>query len=372
MALSIAPSRHWMGNDGPWSTFNIKVGSQSELLEVLPASSLSLTLVVLPEGCPSDEQRQANCNASRGNILDTQDVSNWKPLKAANGAPYLYVSLPGVQPLLEENITSSISPNTLGLPWYGSNSTDNAMPLENQLIAGYAAKTPFLGLLGLSGWPSHPVTPDISYNSTLQTLRNRSSISGLTWAYTAGAKYKTPESFGSLTFGGYDSTLVDMDQALSGVNFTRDSRGNGNELTLTVKAIRVGDTASDKMGTGMLAQLDSMFPDIYLPEEICELFVDAFDLQWDASARMYLITDEQHERLQNENKSVSFDLSSASDPEKVVTITLPYAAFHHEVRFPLANITDGDTVLHYFPLKPKPNTTSNFDIFLGRTFFQES
>lgn len=371
MALSVAPSRHWMGNDGPWSTFNIKVGSQVELLEVLPASSLSLTLVVLPDGCTPNEQQQADCNSSRGNILDPQNLAGWDPLQSANGYNYFDVSLPGIQPLITENITSEISLNTLDLSWFGTNSTQNAMPLESQLIAGYATKTPFLGLLGLSGWPAYPVRPDTPYNSTLETLKNRSSISGLTWAYTAGAKYKTPESFGSLTFGGYDSTLVNMDQALTGVNFTRDSIGNGNELTLTVKGIRVGGTASDKVGTGMVAQLDSMFPDIYLPEDICALFVDAFGLQWNEAARMYLVNDTQHERLQTENTSVSFDLSSDSDPEKVVTITLPYAAFHHEVRFPLVNITDDQAVLHYFPIQPKPNTT-NFDIFLGRTFFQES
>lgn len=370
MALSIAPSKHWMGNDGPWSTFSIKVGAQAELLEVLPASSLSLTLVVLPEGCTQNEQQQANCRSSRGNILDTGNLVGWNPLQAANGYPFLNISLPGVQALLTENVTSQIGVNTLGLPWLGMNSTQNAIPLENQLIAGYATKSPFLGLLGLSGWPSYPATADEFYNSTLQTLKNRSSISGLTWAYTAGAKYTTPESYGSLTFGGYDSSLVNMDQALNGVTFTRGF--NGNELTLTVKAIRVGEKASDAIGTGMVAQLDSMFPDIYLPEEICALFVDAFGLQWNESASMYLVTDEQHVRLQTENTSVAFDLSSDSDPEKLVTITLPYASFYHEVKFPLANITNDEAVLHYFPLKPKPNTTTNFDIFLGRTFFQEA
>ena len=160
-----------------------------------------------------------------------------------------------------------------------------------------------------------------------------------------------------------------MDEALTGVNFTRDF--NGNELTLTVKTITVGDQSSN--ATGLVAQLDSALPEIWLPESECRLFEDKFDLKWNESFGMYLVSEEQRQRLQDQNTSVSFDLTaSESDSSKAVTITLPYAAFDHEVKFPLANITDGETTLHYFPLKRTPNDTSNFQVFLGRTFFQEA
>ena len=371
MALSIAPSTHWLGNDGPWSTFNIRVGPSQQLVQVLPASSVSLTLAVLELGCV-EEVEPSTCEDLRGAVLDPTDLLAWSNLTAANGDEFLTVKFPSEEFYFREGLASAVGVTSLALDWDEGESSSDLQPLEGQVIAGYAVKDPFLGLLGLSGLPSHPVTPDISYNSPLHTLKNVSAISGLTWAYTAGAKYKIPESLGSLTFGGYDSSLVNMNEALTNVSFKRNP--NGNELTLTVKSITVGDESPDS--SNLVAQLDSTLPDIWLPKSICSLFEDKFGLQWNESLGMYLVNNNQRERLQTENTSVSFDLAPSSGSSEVVTITLPYLAFDHEVRFPLANITDADTTLHYFPLKRTPNKTADpgvdFYVFLGRTFFQEA
>ena len=361
MALSITPSRHWLGNDGPWSAFDIRIGPSQKLVQVLPASSVSLTLAVLEQGC-IERLEPSTCEADRGDVLDPLDLATWNNITAENGQRYFNVTFPTEEFYFGEGVSSAIGVSSLGF-------ADLNETLQSQLIAGYASKTPFLGLLGLSGREAFPANASSSYKSPLQTLKNTSAISGLTWAYTAGAKYRTPESFGSLTFGGYDASLVNMDEALTGVDFTRDF--NGNELTLTVKTITVGDRTSN--ATGLVAQLDSALPEIWLPETECRLFEDKFELQWNTTFGMYLVGEEQRQRLRDENTSVSFDLTaSESDSSKSVTITLPYSAFDHEVRFPLANITDGDTTLHYFPLKRTPNDTTGFQVFLGRTFFQEA
>lgn len=351
-----------MGNDGPWSTFNVKIGSPPQVLEVLPASSMSVTLVVLEEGCTRSEP--ASCANLRGNTLDIHNLSSWEPL-TKDGSQYLYVSLPAEQPLFPYQIPSQVSVNTLALDWWGNVSAANLMPLEGQLIAGYAATDPFLGFLGLSGRPATPVTESIPYDSPLKSLQKRSLISRLTWAYTAGAWYKIPESFGSLTFGGYDSSLVHMDEALTGVDF---ERGDGNELTVTIKTITVGDAGVQPVDQDLVALLDSVVPDIWLPKSVCDLFAEKFGLQWNDSFEMYFVSEEQRTRLRDKNTSVSFDLAPDVNSSKFVTITLPYLAFDHEVKFPLANITD-NTTLHYFPLKRTPEGTTNF---LGRTFFQEA
>lgn len=369
MALSIAPSGHWMGNDGPWSTFAVKIGNSSESLEVLPASSVSLTLVVLEDGCPPEAP--ANCGQLRGNIFNGLNSATWEPLKAEDGQPYANVSFPALQALLPEPVTAAIGVDSLRLTWLGDLSVKDPMPLEGQLIAAYAAKSPFLGMLGLSGWQVSPVTESISYNSPLQTLENKSTVSGRTWAYTAGARYKDPVSYGSLTFGGYDSSLVHMDEALTGVGFTGTRDGNGNELTLMIKAITVGDTTSTGSEFGELVTLlDSALPDIWLPQSVCDIFEKQFDLKWNETAKMYMIDEEQRERLQTENTSVTFTLAPTFG-EGGVNITLPYLAFDHEVKYPLLNIMD-DRTLYYFPLKPMPNDTTGFKGLLGRTFFQEA
>ena len=363
MAYRIAASRKWMGNDGPWSTFSIRVGSPPQPLEVLPASSASLSLVVLEQGCYRKED-PADCSTLRGNLLDTGNLSTWNPLRADNGQPYLEVLFPAEEVVLPNQIASEIAVNSISLDVWGGDSA-NSVFLENQLLAGYAVSWPFVGLLGLSGRETYPTNATTSFKSPLQTLKNTSTVSGLTWAYTAGANYKVPKSYGSLTFGGFDSSLVDMDNALTEVDFAKDF--NGNELTLSIKSVTVGDSvASD---TDMIALLDTMVPDIWLPKSVCDLFEDKFGLQWNETFGMYLVSDEQRNRLRAENTSVSFDLTSTSNPSKVVSITLPYLAFDHEVKYPLAGIDDNTTTLHYFPLKRTPNNTTNF---LGRTFFQEA
>jgi hypothetical protein len=289
-------------------------------------------------------------------------LATWNNITAANGYQNLAVQFPSEEFYFEEGVPSRMGVSSLGF-------ADLDETLQGQLIAGYVQKTPFLGFLGLSGREQFAANASTSYPSPLQTLNNTSAVSGLTWAYTAGAYYKKPESFGSLTFGGYDSSRVNMDKALTGVNFLRDF--NGNELTLTAKSITVGNQTSN--ATDLVAQLDSTVPDIWVPQSIYQLFEEKFDLQWNESVGMYMVSEEQRARLQSENISVSFELAAPdSDSSRSVTITLPYSAFDHEVKFPLANITDDNTTLYYFPLKRLPDDTPGFQIFLGRTFFQEA
>ena len=360
MALSITPSRHWLGNDGPWSVFDIRIGPAQKLVQVLPAPSLSLTLAVLEQGCNAPEL--STCEADRGDLLRPLDLATWNNVTADNGQRYLEVQFPTEEFYFGDGVPSAMGISSLSFADYNET-------LDGQLIAGYVSETPFIGLLGLSGREAYPANASTSYNSTLQTLKSKSAISGLTWAYTAGARYRTPESFGSLTFGGYDSSLVNMNEALTGVDFTRNA--NGNELTLTVKSIAIGDHSFNE--TELVAQLDSAVPEIWAPQPVCTLFEEKFGLQWNETFGMYLVSEEQRERLQAEDTSVSFELAaSGSASPKTVTITLPYAAFDQEVKFPLAGITDGETTLHYFPLKRTPNDTSNFQVFLGRAFFQEA
>lgn len=362
MAYRIAASRQWMGNDGPWSTFSIRVGSPPQSLEVLPASSATLSLVVLEQGC--SESDPANCRTLRGNVLDTGNLSTWEPLVSDSGERYLSVLLPAQQAVLNEQIASEMAINSISLDVWGGDSA-NSVFLKHQLLAGYAVKTPFIGLLGLSGRETYPVRANESYESPLQTLKNTGTISGLTWAYTAGAQYKVPKSYGSLTFGGFDSSLVDMDNAMTGVDFTKDA--NQNELTLNINSITIGGTVAGD--TDMLALLDTMVPDIWLPKSVCDVFEDRFGLRWNETFGMYLVSDEQRTRLRAENTNVSFHLTPTYDSPKAISITLPYLAFDHEAKFPLAGIEDDNTTLYYFPLKRTPNDTTNF---LGRTFFQEA
>jgi hypothetical protein len=123
MALSIAPSKHWLGNDGPWSAFNIQIGVSQELVQVLPASSASLTLAVLELGC-NGRIDQSTCEDLRGAVLDPSDLATWSNITAANNEPFLNVTFPSEEFYFGEGIPSAVGVTSLNLEWYGSQSVN--------------------------------------------------------------------------------------------------------------------------------------------------------------------------------------------------------------------------------------------------------
>lgn len=367
MALSISPSENWEGNDGPWSTFNVRVGTPLQQMQVLPASSQSAVFVVLGQGCPYP-QDPANCPTLRGEIFNpegsSQDLS-WSPQYAPNGDPYFV--LPFESERFLPNYTGAngeVGLDTLELDWNGKNVP--SAPLQSQVIAGYAAPNPWLGMLGLSGRPSHIFNTTSSQNSPLQGLQTNKNIPSLYWAYTAGAQYATPPTFGSLTLGGYDTARVNMSSALS-VTFGSDST---RDLFLAINSITIGGQSTINVpGVPIYTFIDSVVPDIWLPLEACQAFESALGLVWNETVSMYLVNDTQYATLVLQKPSVTFFLAATTGSPSGTSITLPYDAFDLTAQFPLAGIQDNTTSLRYFPLQRAANSSQ---YTLGRTFLQQA
>lgn len=365
MAIDIAPSKQWNGNDGLWSTFLVDVGSPPQSLELLPATSLSLTLVVLPEGCPTNER--ASCATLRGNVFNSDNVTDprWDPIPPETGP--VFQVLPSEQPFRNESVNAEISLNPIHLQWWGDIALNSTEPLEDQVIAGYAVKTPFLGQLGING-KSVYLSDTLEYNSTLRTLQKMAAISSLSYSYTAGASYRKPDAFGSLVLGGYDSARVKMEESLT-VPF---STHGFYDLSVVIKAISFGNSAPEPMSDlPTWTFVDSFYPDLRLPESICKVFEELFGLQWNETANIYWMNETQHQTALDQDLSVVFTLAvnTTSTPTDTVNITLPYAAFDLEAKWPLANVSDDTTPLRYFPLK---QARSDDECFLGRAFLQEA
>lgn len=73
--LVIPPSQSWDGNDGPWSSFFIRVGTPAQSLRVLISTASNQPLVVLPEGCSSTDP--SDCASNRGGIFNPNASSTW-------------------------------------------------------------------------------------------------------------------------------------------------------------------------------------------------------------------------------------------------------------------------------------------------------
>lgn len=203
MSLSVAPSGDFEGNDGPWSTFLINIGTPAQQMRVLPASSQSSIWVVLQQGCPT--QYPANCADLRGGIFQPSTSVSWFS-ESSDGNPYF------VLPFSSEEALPNYTAN--GEVGFDTATIGTTAALLGQLIAGYAAPNRWLGILGLSGRPSHITDLRTSQDSPLQTLVDNKTVSVSYWAYTAGARYTDPQTLGSLAFGGYNAARVNTSTAL--------------------------------------------------------------------------------------------------------------------------------------------------------------
>jgi len=194
------------------------------------------------------------------------------------------------------------------------------------------------------------------------TMFSQGMISSMTWSYTAGAFYRLKGVFGSMIFGGYDATrFVPND-----VRFTMTG-DNLRDIVLSIRQI-VSTTATGNttlMSTSDLFFIDSAVPELWLPVSVCQQFEKAFGISLDPTFGIYLLDDATHSNLQALNPNITFTLGDQLTGGNTVDITLPYAAFDHNITAPI--YTNGTA--WWFPLMQ----ASNSSIYtLGRTFLQEA
>lgn len=72
----------------------------------------------------------------------------------------------------------------------GTSSSTNTTSLPSQVVAGMVANIHYTGLFGLRYSPANLSTFDDPHPSYLASLKAKSMIPSLSWAYTAGASYR--------------------------------------------------------------------------------------------------------------------------------------------------------------------------------------
>lgn len=358
-AFSVPPSQIWEGNDGPWSTFALHIGTPGQQITVLPASSGSTIMATDVDYC--DRWTDENlCSTLRGGILDVNSSGSFDRLWNGD-QPFFEL------PFGPEAALGYESDGLVGLDFAGFGSTGGTdVLLPDQVVTTIASDFPWLGLLGLTARPSN-ITETVQRDSPLGSLVQQKTIPSSFWAYTAGAWYRKPPVYGSLTYGGYDAARGEMSNARAWKFWPNNAR----DLTVAVSQITVGSQSAALPGMPIYAYIDSVVPEIWLPLETCAAFEAAFGLQWNDTAVMYLVNESHHDTLVQQDASVTFVLGqSTSDPPSSGTrITLPYSAFELEALYPLAGITDLTTSVGYFPLKRASDETQ---YILGRTLLQEA
>ena len=229
------------------------------------------------------------------------------------------------------------------------------------MLTGIATKDFYIGSLGITSRPVNFTNFTDPFPSMLGTLWNNKQIPSLSFGYTAGAIYQPKPEFGSLTFGGYDSTRFQPENLT--IAITPDTT---RDLLVGIIAIESGQHSL--LPTQIVSYIDSTVAQIWLPVAACQRFESVFGLIWNETLNLYLVNDTLHTQLISLNPSITFTLSSSTSDEKsdkTLNITLPYSSFDLTASFPLV----GNTTSRYFPLRRAQNASQ---YTLGRTFLQES
>lgn len=335
------------GNDGPWSTFGMQVGTPSQQFRVLPATGLDMAWVVHPDGCGAFSD-QVSCAQSRGGLFFSDRSTTWDEIGLYELSIY-------EEAMLGYSGNGSYGYETITLGWPGN----NLPSVEKQVIAGITTMSFYLGALGLNPWSVNFTELDNSHPSLISTLKNQSKIPSLTWAYTAGAYNYHPPVFGSLTLGGFDASR--FVSSSSNLNFSMNG-DISRDLLVAVQSITTNLTGSSSssslLSSPIYAYIDSLVPHMWLPLDTCEAFETAFNLTWNSTAELYLVNDSLHQMLLEQNPTVMITVGPSTSGESV-PIEMPYWSF-------MLNASDN---LRYFPLKRADNDTQ---YTLGRVFLQNA
>ncbi|KAJ9614321.1 hypothetical protein H2200_002457 [Cladophialophora chaetospira] len=347
--LRDAPKHCEDGNDGAWSSFAVQIGSPPQAVRLLPSITSNTIWTVWEYACQTSDL--LDCPGSRGNVFNITGSSTWEnqgnyslPLNAEHYLPYSGGAVVGF-----DNIT---------LDWQGY----GGKSLDHQVVDAYVTTDFYIGSLGLSPEPINISTLNDPIPSLLGSLRQQNLIPSTSWGYLAGASYYSYPftGYGSLTFGGYDASRLKSDANLTLAGGSDPYR----PFLLGIESITVG--GYDLLMYPIIAALDSLVSQLWLPISACQAFESAFGLEWNDEYELYTLNETQHSALVAKNSSITFQLSTGiSNSTTRLYITLPYAAFDLKASPPLS----GNETYFYFPLKRAANETQ---YILGRTFLQEA
>ncbi|KAH7417566.1 aspartic peptidase domain-containing protein [Cadophora sp. MPI-SDFR-AT-0126] len=349
--LIVPPSQLWDGNDGPWSSFFIRVGSPPQTVRVLLSTASNQPLVVLPEGCSFDDP--SDCANSRGGLFQRNSSSTWTQNNVTTGGVFA-LSLGNNTGLSGD---ATYGTDTIALGYVGS----GAPALDNQNVGCITTKDISMGFFGVNPAATNFSASSNPVQSYMANLKSQKQIPSLSYGYTAGNKYRFNTVLASLTLGGYDASLIIPND----LTFRFNGESN-SELTVNVNAITISSQEGGVKGlnsAAFQAVIDSTIPYLYLPTEVCRQFEDAFSLTYDYDSGLYFVDDALHTKLIQQAANVTFTLKNSTSAMDV-DIVLPYAAFDLVAEWPLVQNTT-----RYFPLKRAANDSQTI---LGRAFLQEA
>lgn len=151
-------------------------------MRVLPSTAGQLTWAVIPQGCPPSEvgaEGSLNCTQDRAGLFNISQSTSWQ---------YLGNYSLGLEPNFGDNgLTALYGNDTVAL---GFTNANGGPTLHSQMVAGFETLDYYTGLFGLGHQPTNLTNYTNPHPSFLSVLKTKNLIPSLSWAYTAGAKYR--------------------------------------------------------------------------------------------------------------------------------------------------------------------------------------
>lgn len=213
--------------------------------------------------------------------------------------------------------------------------------LPSQLVAAYAVGNPFPGHLGLKAQTSSTTSFSDTHYSILGHLNATGDIPSAYYGYTAGLNQNTAS--GSLTLGGYDAARGNVDHVLTSDLALESDR----DIQLVLTAIKIGDNEMSLARADYF--IDSVVPEIWLPQDICNALQDKFGLLYEEIYGIYYVNDSQHDALQALAPTMTLALQAPGDAQNRTDITLSYNSFDQMPSYSLATLTAGSPPINNFP-----------------------
>jgi hypothetical protein len=182
----VRPSQEFEGNDGKWSTFHISVGSPAQVFRVLVSTTAGGAWIpISPDACTSADPADCgrlrgieNFNGQTSNGFQVNQSSTWSSIGQYSLGVEDQLNMSGVGLFGYDNVL-------LGL------ATDQNVSIGHQPVAGIADVNYWLGLVGLGAQPTSFSSSSSPVQSLFVNLRENNQIPSLSFAYTAGAYYRT-------------------------------------------------------------------------------------------------------------------------------------------------------------------------------------
>ncbi|KAF2843522.1 acid protease, partial [Patellaria atrata CBS 101060] len=362
------------GDDGPWSTFKLAVGTPEQHFRILP--SLASSFIWLPRMGACNNTDLGTCADARGiepflslnhGGFEASQSSSWARISLGEFSLNLgWLDIGLLYGDAYKEIWSYIGTERIS---FQGGRQKTGFTVNNSLVAGYVDEKIKLGMIGLTTnkFDLQREREIRQFTSMLGMLAGADgynmSIPSESYSYTAGASYRNvSERFGSLILGGYDEVIATRTRVPFTVQKNRD-------LVVVVQGIVVkARTDQSAMSTYTRstfdAVIDTTLPYLWLPEAVCDRFQSIFNLVFDDDSDLYTINETAHNLNMANNPTVIITLSDPTNSTERVSIEIPYRAFFLEI--PSSIRTNAS---HYFPIRRSEN---QIRFTLGRTLLQES